>query len=113
MTAAMINIAFGCLIAAILLGSARRLLSRPSLDFLSIISMGLGWIALTVHLAMRWSAVGFASMINPFESLVFLAWLILIVFFALSSRWSVPSLGVWTALASLLFLIISGLQSHA
>lgn len=105
----MLNAAFGCLLATLLIGAIRRLFPRNFLDFLAIASLGLSWIFLTGFLSVRWNVGGFAPLSNQFESLVSLTWSILLFHFIFSSKWSIPGLGFWTAILALLFLSIASL----
>ena len=109
MNATMINMAFGCLLATLLLGALRRLVARSTLDFLGNVTLGLGWIALTVFLGGRWQLGGFAPLSNQYESLVFLTWSVLLCHFVLATSRTIDGFGFCTSLLALLFLGIASL----
>ena len=113
MNAVLVNAAYGCLLATLLLGAVRRLVSRSVLDYIGNVSLGLGWIALTVFLAVRWEGGGFAPLSNQYESLVSLTWSVLLFHFIMTATSAIDGFGFWTALLALLFLGIASLLDRS
>lgn len=104
-----INIAFGCLLAAMIMGAARRLSARSVFDLVGNLALGLACCSLSVYLAMRWRAGGFAPLSNQYESVIVMTWSILLFHFILTASHAVSGFGFWTSLLSLLFLGIASI----
>jgi ABC-type transport system involved in cytochrome c biogenesis permease subunit len=99
------NLSLAGYFAALLLATA-NLFSRGRDRFASAATgvLAISAIAQTTYLVLRWIAAGRAPFSNMFESLVLLAWTVVVVYLALQARRKIPLLGAATALVAVLVL---------
>jgi cytochrome c-type biogenesis protein CcsB len=99
------NLSLAGYFAALLLATA-NLFSDRQRRFAAATTgvLALGAVAQTVYIIMRWVTAGRAPFSNMFESLVLLAWALVLVYLALQVRRKIPVLAVGTALMAVLVL---------
>jgi cytochrome c-type biogenesis protein CcsB len=105
---ALLNIALGVYLAALVLASVTLAIRRDWLVRLAHAVLFMGVLVLSAYLALRWKVSGRAPVSNMFESLVLLAWAVPIAYQAVRTRLKVPWLAAPIALAAVLTLAYAG-----
>ncbi len=71
----------------------------------TLILIGLGFVALTIFLFVRGHAIGRCPITNYFELLVFMAWSMVLIYFAIGSTYRMSLLGAFTAPVASIILV--------
>ena len=98
------NLSLAGYLTALLFSAANLFSKKGWLASATTVFLSAGAVAQTIYMAVRWSIAGRAPFSNMFESMVLLAWAVVVVYLALRIRKQIPVLGAATALLAVLTL---------
>jgi len=112
MVALSVNLPFGIYLAALIcFGVSFLLKNGKGLATAGRVLLALGWIAQTALIGWRWMEGGRAPMSNQFESMLVLAWSVMLIYFILMWKSKLGDLGFWVSgLCLLIFATASFLD---
>lgn len=98
------NLSLAACLLALVLASVNLVVTRRLLTGAVTLLLTVGTLTLTVYFFWRWQEAARPPFSNMFESLMVLAWTVVVVYLALSAARQIPALGTATALLATLVL---------
>jgi ABC-type transport system involved in cytochrome c biogenesis permease subunit len=105
--------ALALLIGATVLYAYQFVLRRPALGWWARFATGSGFVMLTIAIGTRSSALGGTQLTGPYNTLVLLAWALLLLYFVVEHLVKVKTYGTFLVPAAVLLLVVAQFLSGA